>query len=256
MEVMVAIFVFLSLIGLVWFLSKRVQEKDDVHFMGNIMKAAQAGDPIAQYKLAMIHYEGRGVPRDDEEAMKWLLKAAQQDHIEAQYVLGVMYEKGESVPRDDDQAYKWISMAARQGYARARVMLESDKWMGYADSRFGSDESPERHGGQAEPVTGEQIEEYTRKAEEGDVDAQYNLGIIYYHGEGVSRNFEQALVWFHKAAEQNDADAQYTLGFMYGRGEGVKKDHDQSVVWFTRAADQGHTGAAEILEKMIKRARG
>lgn len=66
MEVMVAIFVFLSLIGLVWFLSKRVQEKDDVHFMGNIMKAAQAGDPIAQYKLAMIHYEGRGVPRDDE----------------------------------------------------------------------------------------------------------------------------------------------------------------------------------------------
>jgi uncharacterized protein len=255
MEVMVAIFVFMSLIGLVWFLSKRSQDKDDVHFMGSIMKSAQAGDPIAQYKLATMYYEGKGIPRDDEEAVKWFLQAAQFDHIEAQYVLGVMYEKGHGVPRDDDQAYKWISMAARQGYARARVLLESEKWMGYAQSRLprgGSQAKPE---GDAPDVTTEQIEDYTRKAEQGDMDAQYNLGIIYYHGEGVPRNFEEALVWFLKAAEQNDADAQYNLGFMYGRGEGVKKDQDQSLAWFGKAAEQGHTGAQEILEKMIKKAR-
>jgi uncharacterized protein len=256
MEVMVAIFVFLSLIGLVWFLSKRVQDKDDVFYMANIMKAAQAGDAIAQYKLGMIHYEGSGVPRDDAEAMKWLLKAAQQDHIEAQYVLGVMYEKGESVPRDDEQAYKWISMAARQGYARARVMLESDKWVNYAEARFGSAAPSGKPDGEGEAVTDEQIEEYTRKAEAGDVDAQYNLGIIYYHGEGVPRNFEEALIWFHRAAEQNDADAQYNLGFMYGRGEGVKKDQNQSLSWFQKAAEQGHTGAQEILEKMVRKSQG
>jgi TPR repeat protein len=256
MEVMVAIFVFISLIGLVWFLSKRVQDKDDFHYMGNIQKSAQAGDAIAQYKLAMIYYEGNGVERDDAEAMKWLQKAAQQDHIEAQYVLGVMYEKGESVPKDDDQAYKWISMAARQGYARARVVLESDKWMGYAESRFGAGDSQGPSEGTIDKVTSEQIEEYLRKAEEGDVDAQYNLGIIYYHGEGAPRDFDQALAWFHKAAEQDDADAQYTLGFMYGRGEGVEKDQNQSVAWFKKAAEQGHTGAQEILEKMIKKGRG
>jgi TPR repeat protein len=253
---MVAIFVFISLIGLVWFLSKRVQDKDDFHYMGNIEKAAQAGDAIAQYKLAMIYYEGNGVERNDAEAMKWLQKAAQQDHIEAQYVLGVMYEKGESVAKDDDQAYKWISMAARQGYARARVVLESDKWVNYAEARFGTGDSRVASEGAPEPVTTEQVEEYLLKAEEGDVDAQYNLGIIYYHGEGVPRDFDKALMWFHQAAEQNDADAQYTLGFMYGRGEGVEKDQKQSVAWFNKAAEQGHTGAQEILEKMIRKDRG
>jgi hypothetical protein len=202
----------------------------------------------------MMYYEGKGTPRDDAEAAKWFLQAAQQDHIEAQYTLGIMYEKGEGVPRDDDHAYKWFSMAARQGYARARVMLESDKWVSYAQARLPKGSQPQP-GGDAPDVTHEQIEEYTRKAEAGDVDAQYNLGIIHYHGEGVPRNFEEALVWFLKAAEQNDADAQYNLGFMYGRGEGVKKDHDQSVAWFTKAAEQGHTGAQEILEKMVRKAR-
>lgn len=256
MEVMVAIFVFLSLIGLVWFLSRRVQEGDEAQFTGNTTKAAQAGDPIAQFKLAMAYYEGSGIQRDDAEALKWLLKAAQQDHIEAQYVLGVIYDKGESVPRDEEQAYKWISMAARQGYARARAMLESDRWVNYARTRFGADGSEGKTQGEGDPPTGEQIEEYTRKAEAGDVDAQYNLGIIHYHGEGVPRNFEEALIWFHRAAEQNDADAQYTLGFMYGRGEGVTKSHDLSVSWFGRAAEQGHTGAQEILEKMMRKDRG
>lgn len=86
------------------------------------------------------------------------------------------------------------------------------------------------------------------------MDAQYNLGIIYYHGEGTAKDYQEALKWFHLAAEQNDADAQYNLGFMYGRGEGSPKNHRQSMEWFQKAASQGHTGAREILEKMFRKA--
>lgn len=255
MEVMVAILVFSALILLIWMLSRNAHGKDDTHFLQNIMKAAEAGDPIAQFKLAAMYYEGNGFPRNDSEAMKWYLKAAQQDHIEAQYILGAMYEKGEGAAKDDDQAYKWFSMAARQGYARARTVLESDKWIQYTQVNKPSEKQVEKGVEDVDALSSEQIDEYARKAQDGDVDAQYNLGIIYYHGEGVPKDFEQALSWFLMAAEQNDADAQYNLGFMYGRGEGVTKNREQSIQWFKKAADQGHVGAQEILEKMMRKAQ-
>lgn len=255
MEAILAVAVFVVLFSVTWYLSKRLQGKDDVYLLHNFRKSAEGGDPIAQFKLATMYYEGKGVPHDDAEALTWYLKAAQQEHVEAQFVLGIMYEKGEGVERSDDKAYKWISLAARQGHARARVMLETDKWVRYQESIQCSADKQEDPQGKVQEVSAEQIEKYTAKAEEGDVDSQYNLGIIYYHGEGVPRDYEQALSWFHKAAEQDDADAQFNLGFMYGRGEGIEKSHDQSLAWFRRAAVQGHKGAQEILEKMLRKAQ-
>ncbi len=255
MDVTLVIIIVIVVAGVVLYLFRKSQGADDTQFLGSIRKAAETGDPIAEFKLASMLYEGKGLDRDDAEAAKWFLRAAEQDHIEAQFILGVMYEKGDGVARDDDQAYRWISSAARHGYARARVMLESDKWLNYLDAKKAKVEAREKDDSGHQTVSGEQIEEYLRRAEEGDVDAQYNLGIIYYHGEGVSRNFEEAIHWFHKAAESGDADAQYNLGFMYGRGEGVEKNHEQSLEWFKRASQQGHTGASEILEKMMRKAR-
>ncbi len=254
MEVIVAVCIFFAFIGMIWYLSRKSQGKSDADFLHSIRKAADCGDPIAQFKLGSMYSEGSAIDRNDAEAAKWYLKAAEQDHIEAQFILGMMYERGDGVPRDDDQSYKWIEKAARQGYARARVMLESDKWVNYLQARKPAEETPDSSAGSGPAVSKEQIDKYLQKAGDGDVDAQYNLGIIYYHGEGIPKDFAQAMIWFQKAAEQDDADAQYNLGFMYGRGEGVKKSHGQSFEWFKKAAALGHAGAQEILAKMQKKA--
>jgi len=258
MEYVIAIVVLALIAAGIWYLTHRAQGGDDEHIIPGVTKAAQSGDVFAQYKLASMYYEGKGVPPNSAEAAKWYLKAAQQGHVEAQFILGIMYERGDGVDRNDDQAYQWISTAAQQGHPRARSLLESDKWLLYLDAKTPEKNGPEEKadvpdaGGHTSEVTSEQVEEYIRKAEDGDVDAQYNLGVIYYHGEGVPRDFEKAYIWFRKAAEQDDADAQYNLGFMYGRGEGVQKDHTQSLQWFKRAADQGHSAAKAILEKMTR----
>ncbi len=55
---------------------------------------------------------------------------------------------------------------------------------------------------------------YTKSAEQGDAWAQYNLGLIYKNGEGVSQDYEKAIDWFTKSAEQGFAVAQYYLGLM------------------------------------------
>ena len=71
-----------------------------------------------------------------------------------------------------------------------------------------------------------------RKAERGDVPAQYELG----RRCSEQKKYACALVWFRKAAEQGHAGAQNRLGVMYERGEGVPMDLVQAYIWFTRAA--------------------
>ena len=57
--------------------------------------------------------------------------------------------------------------------------------------------------------------------------------------------------WFTKAAEQGDVSAQYDLGVCYYLGSGVKKDVIEASKWYKKAADQGHAGAKERLRKMF-----
>ena len=53
--------------------------------------------------------------------------------------------------------------------------------------------------------------------------------------------------WYRKAAEQGDADAQYNLGYSYSNGEGVEKDEEEAVKWYRKAAEQGYEKAKKIL---------
>jgi len=61
-------------------------------------------------------------------------------------------------------------------------------------------------------------------AEQGNSDAQANLGVMYYNGDGVKQDYKEAVKWSRKAAEQGDANAQGNLGAMYHKGQGVPKD--------------------------------
>jgi len=49
-------------------------------------------------------------------------------------------------------------------------------------------------------------------AKQGDAEAQFNLGVMYHNGHGVSQDDKTAAKWFRLAAEQGDAAAQFNLG--------------------------------------------
>lgn len=70
-------------------------------------------------------------------------------------------------------------------------------------------------------------------AEKGQVDAQYNLGVMYYSGDGVKQDYAAAAKWFRMAAEQGDKQAQFYLGSMYLNGEGVKQSESEAQKWYT-----------------------
>ena len=87
-------------------------------------------------------------------------------------------------------------------------------------------------------------------AVKGDSTAQFQLGTLYYQGNGVKQDYSQAFLWYRRAAQQGNSDAQYSLGNMYLMGEGIKQDDYQARQWYEKAAEQGHEGAQHNLESL------
>ena len=83
-------------------------------------------------------------------------------------------------------------------------------------------------------------DELTKLAKQGDKKAQYDLGVIYSKGEGVSQNYEEAFKWYKKSAQQGYKEAQYILGFMYDKGKGVKQSYQEAINWWKKSAEQGN----------------
>ena len=83
------------------------------------------------------------------------------------------------------------------------------------------------------------MEWWTKAAEQGHVDAQFNVGLVYNRGEGVPKDAAKAVEWWIKAAEQGHASAQYNVGWAYRYGEGVPEDMVLAYAWFNLASVNG-----------------
>ena len=86
-----------------------------------------------------------------------------------------------------------------------------------------------------------------RQAALGNVDAQYNLGVVYDRGLGVVRNMVLARQWYEKAAMQGYAMVQYNLGVTYYLIQDGKPDYVTAKALFDKAAAQGVPQAQNYL---------
>ncbi|MEE9706500.1 SEL1-like repeat protein [Aeromonas veronii] len=100
------------------------------------------------------------------------------------------------------------------------------------------------------------VEWYRRAAEQGHSDAQLNLGWMYDKGRGVVKNENTTVGWYHKAAEQGHVVAQYNLGLMYEVGRGIEQSHSTAVEWYRKAAEQGDADAQFCLGSMYGSGKG
>ncbi len=91
------------------------------------------------------------------------------------------------------------------------------------------------------------IKETRAKAERGDARAQYDLGMRYGKGDGVPRDYGEALMWLRKSAEQGYLGAQYMLGILYGNSEWAPRNYREAVKWLRLAADRDYGPAQSSL---------
>lgn len=88
-----------------------------------LQRAADAGWPLAQYRLAKLHETGDGVPRDLSLARQWAERAARGGNCRAMHDVGVYFARGEGAPVDDVAAFRWFLEAALSGVADSQYNL-------------------------------------------------------------------------------------------------------------------------------------
>ena len=100
---------------------------------------------------------------------------------------------------------------------------------------------------------GVNLEQLRKAAEEGDVDAQVQLGRIYCEGTGVDRrDCSQAEFWFRKAVDQGSRDAEFHLAVMLADdryGENLRTAEEI----FRKYAEQGDADAQFCLGLLLER---
>ena len=72
-------------------------------------------------------------------------------------------------------------------------------------------------------------------------------GGCYRNGDGVEKNPVEGVKWYSKAAEQGFADAQYELGRLYFLGDAVPHNKTEAIELLKMASDQGHVEARRAL---------
>ena len=89
-----------------------------------------------------------------------------------------------------------------------------------------------------------------KKAEKGDVIAQFQLAYCYQTGTGVPLNPDECVRWYTLAAMSGHPASQHNLGVLYMKGDGVEKDYEQAYTWGVLAAENGNT---TLTKKLLPR---
>lgn len=95
------------------------------------------------------------------------------------------------------------------------------------------------------------------RAADGDVECQYQAGLMHHYGEGVAKNKKKAFDFCLKAAEQDHAPAQAFVAYNYHHGRlAVRRNYRKAFHWYTLSAKGGYMKAQYSVANMHLNARG
>ncbi|OAQ24615.1 HCP-like protein, partial [Linnemannia elongata AG-77] len=182
------------------------------------------------------------------------------------YLLFQMYSKGEGVEMNQGEAFRWDFRAAEAGLA-------------ISQSHVGNYFYKVRNYPRA-------LSWFRRAAEQGDRDAECNLGIMHFYGHGVLANPEEGEKWILKAADRGDITAasmmgiiyahqeryseameycrkavddriaEYHIGCFYRYGLGILPDYSAAMEWFERSAQKEYSLAEFAIAQMFYEGHG
>ena len=226
----------------------------------HFLKAANAGNAIAQFQVGRMLLSGEGVAKDREVALSWLRKSAAQGYAEAWLALGSLYVEGEGTPKDREEVLSWLREAAGRGNAEAQDILKKFEEDMAMDS-LPAEEMLARayaclEGGGVPQDKAEAARWFRKAAMKDNAEAQHQLAMLYLRGDGVERDTVKTADWLRKAANQGYGAALSQLALMYEKGIGVPQDKAQAVECYRRAAEQGHAEAQCRFARLCRTGEG
>ena len=232
-------------------------------------------DPYTQYLIGKLHTAGLGTAQDYEEAARWLEKSADAGYKHAQYTLAGLYRDGKGVEQDYAAALELYTKASSFPYAAYELgklyrdglgcAVDADRAEWYFRQAFtGFQVIAQRaqddklqyrigwmllHGVGTDPDEAVALPWLGKSADRGNTFAKYALGKLLLCGETIPRNVDRALELLTECAEAGNQYAQYTLGKAYLLGQDIPQDQAEAVHWLKLSAEQGNQYAQYFLDR-------
>jgi len=243
-------------------------------------RARALGSVRAPNLLYMIYGNGAGVPEDREKALAYLREGVAKGDSGARSNYAVMLYRGvPGVPRDRALAGKYLVELSREKvvvpsvyyylgvmHYRGENGMKKDAAEGLRLIRLAADQGdPEaqRDMGKAWEFgwTGkedlrEALAWYQKSADNGDGDSQWRIGMAYVNGDERKADPVQAVEWFRRSAESHNTQGMTSLAVMYATGEGVTQDWERARELYEEAAEGGEAHALLNLAGMYLRGEG
>ncbi len=167
-------------------------------------------------------------------------------HIRSAICLAALLVVSNTVSAQSDDIQRAVDAYGQGDYATAIAIWEPHAHQGNREAQFAMGVLYfEGHG--VSKNLDEALAWFRKAANSGHPTAMFNLGVAYWEGRGLNKNFSQAVDWWERAAESGDVASQYNLGLAYYLGKGAQKDIDKARSWLTQASEQGHADANRVL---------
>ena len=227
----------------------------------SMKKAADAGDPHADFLVGMFYRDGKGVAANDTLAFECFERATKKAILGSWFALGRCYFEGSGVEKDLKAAHECYLRGAYEGDSDAYVELVTDylhargtepslrmalSWWEVLEK-----ESPKKLEGLSFVVSlFETIQK--QNVDKGSARAMANLGYMYYLGFFSERNQQEGRDLIEKAAAAGDAEGQLLIGIL----ESASGNAAKAAEYFAKAAEQGLDEAQFNLAVFYERGRG
>ncbi len=204
-----------------------------------LQRATQRNNSDAQCHLGLAYATANGVRKNLTEALRLLQLSSEQGHREARYHWAKLLEQHPKLIHAKGQVRQLYESAAKQGYAPAQLRLgyllrggwiappqnlrADEALTGHKKSVF------KRHN---DPDLISALKYFTMAAEQGNADAQFEVGQMMAQGLGTAQLFEEAMHWYELSARQGHAKAQFNIAFLYAYGQGVDPDMLKAYEWY------------------------
>ncbi len=161
-----------------------------------LARRAAAGDPVAQYRYAIIIIDAPHASRaDQQQAIRWLKESTAAGNRNAPALLALCYTTGKITPKNLKTARHYLNIASDRDNYRAQLLLAHLHANG-----LGAPASPSQA-----------VDQIRYAAMQGSPQAACLMFLCFLDGFGVRRNQQLALGWLQNAADFGSADAKNIL---------------------------------------------
>ena len=185
------------------------------------------------YRIGAMCISGDGAGVDYEQARRYLEAAAVQGNADALYGLGKLYLRKDYAGYDPVKAIEYLEQSAERDHAFAKYQL--GKLLCEGDV--------------CEKNIARGLKLLEELAEKGVSIAACLAGKVYLR-EKEWQDIKKAILCFQKAAEDGNSNAEYQLGKIYYFGTGIRPDTEKGLEYLKASADHGNAYAAELLRSI------